>query len=88
MANRRTGSLQVQAGSRCGAARDGVRTARRRSTRRRGAPPQRDQGTRLSLRGSLPNPVIILGDVIGSKGCCAHRVLVHDEYSPPVHSGV
>lgn len=40
-------------------------------------------GTGFPLRGSGPNPLIVFREMIGRTGCCARRVLVHDEHSPP-----
>lgn len=38
-----------------------------------------------SLRGARRNPVIVRRNVIGCTECFAPLVLVHDEYSSPIH---
>ncbi len=56
-----------------------------RATREYFAPQNHGERNRLPLRESRHNPLVVLGDVTGRTGCCARRVLVHHEHSPPVH---
>lgn len=84
MASRSTGAIHVHARSLC-CARDDGRNTRMKSSHPLYARLPHDRGIRFPLRGSRNNPLIVLGGMIDSTGCCARRVLVQVEHSPPVH---